>query len=76
MNAYELLSRPTLELTDNEVDLIIADLRKRRAAYLEGTADTPKKAAAAKPVKASVEEKQANTLSLLAKIGMLPKTQG
>ena len=49
LDAYALLTKPTLELTDGEVETIIADLRKRRTTYLAtNKADSPKKEAAAK----------------------------
>lgn len=67
-DAYSLLSRPTLDLTDAEVEIVIADLRRRRKLFLEtGKKDEPvKKAAAAK--KLAPDDKKANTLALLANL--------
>ena len=61
MTAYELLTKPTLELTDAEVERIVADLRIRRKAYVDSAgkkADNPAKEKA-KPV--SAEDKALNT---------------
>jgi hypothetical protein len=68
IGAYDLLSKPTLDLSDAEVDLIIADLRKRRAAYVStGKADRPKKEKAA-TVKLEKDDKARNTAALLASL--------
>jgi len=62
LDAYALLSKPTLQLTDSDVDILVADLRKRRDKYLaSGKPDVPKKAAAA--VKALAEPKAKPTAS-------------
>jgi hypothetical protein len=66
LDAYALLSKPTLDISDPEALLIIEDLRKRRKAYLTtGKPDKqPKPKAPASPkVKA---DKAANTANLLA----------
>lgn len=43
-SAYELLTKPTLELTDAEVKIVVEDLRQRRLAYLKtGKPDKPSK---------------------------------
>lgn len=66
-SAYDLLSRPTLDLSDAEVELIIADLRKKRTLYIAGTDDKPK-AEKKKALAASADEKKANALSFLAQL--------
>ena len=51
-NAYSLLTKPTTELTSSEVEIIVADLRKRRDAYVSSggkAADRPDKAKPKKP---------------------------
>ncbi len=65
-DAYTLLSRPTLDFTDAEVDIVIADLRRRRAAFVAtGKPDKiAKPKVAASP--ASAEAKASNTASILA----------
>ena len=68
LDAYALLSKPTLELSDAEVDAVIADLRKRREAYIKtGKADRPAKEKKA-IVKATSDEKTRNTAMLLAQL--------
>lgn len=65
-DAYSLLSKPTLELSDAEVKTIIAHLRSKRLAYVESNgkkADKrPVAKAAAEPV---TEEKKADNTNLL-----------
>lgn len=69
MNAYELLNTPTAELDDEQIEAIIIDLRQRRLAYVNSNKkDNPKRAKAKTP--ATKEEKQANTLSLAAELGL------
>lgn len=61
-NAHELLSKPTLELSDADVEAIVSDLRQRRERYLQGVQDKPQK----KPKAAATpEEIAARTQSLL-----------
>jgi len=63
-SAYELLTRPTLDLTDDEVSLIISDLRRRREAYVStGKRDEPHKQPREKP---TAESKAALTASIAA----------
>lgn len=70
-SAYELLSRPVLELTDAEVETVLADLRRKRHLFLtKGEADNPKKASKASAAKLSADDKKANTLSLLAQLNL------
>lgn len=67
-DAYELLSRPTLDYTDEEVAKVVADLRRRRTAFLtQGKADRPK-AAKKEAVKLSADDKARNTQVLLASL--------
>lgn len=73
LDAYALLSRPTLDLTDPEVDRIIIDLRARRARHLaSGKPDKPKAEAKAKTPaltkEAKADKKAEATASLLADI--------
>lgn len=69
LDAYSLLSKPTLELTDAEVGKIVADLRARRAKHLAtGKPDKPKIEAKAKADPLSKEAKAANTQALLAQL--------
>jgi hypothetical protein len=69
-NAYDLLSKPTNELTDAEVELIVVDLRRRRQLYI--ATGKPDRGAPAKPkepkAKPTAADKAANTASLLSKI--------
>lgn len=68
VDAYSLLSKPTLDLSDAEVDLIIDDLRKRREAYIKtGKPDKPKVVKAAAK-KLNADEKARNTAALLAQL--------
>ncbi len=65
-DAYSLLTRPTLELTDAQLVIILENLRKRRAAYMAGTADRPDKPKAASAKPKTQQEKDDLTKSLLA----------
>ena len=68
VDAYSLLSKPTLDLTDAEVDLVIEDLRRRRSAYVkDGKVDKPKVVKAAAK-KLDADEKARNTAALLAQL--------
>jgi hypothetical protein len=67
-DAYALLSKPTLDLTDAEVGYVITDLRRRRALYLKtGKPDKPKAEKKA-AVKLDADEKARNTAALLAQL--------
>lgn len=69
LDAYSLLSRPTLELSDAQVERICEDLRRRRRQHVEtGKPDKPKAERKAKAEPASAEAKRANTLALLAQL--------
>lgn len=68
ITAYDLLSKPTLEISDAEAQIIIEDLRRRRRAYLAtGKVDKPKKEKVA-AVKLDKDEKARNTALLLAQL--------
>lgn len=67
--AYALLSKPTLELTDDDLLAIAQDLRAKRVKFLAGQADRPGKTAAPKKPKLTEEEKQAKTGHLKNMIG-------
>jgi hypothetical protein len=68
IDAYSLLSKPTLELTDAEVLIVVEDLRKRREAYIKtGKPDKPKAARVASK-KLDKDEKARNTALLLAQL--------
>lgn len=70
IDAYALLSKPTLDITDAEADIIIDDLRKRRKAYLAtGKPDKPRKEKVQRE-KASAGDKAANTAALLAQLDL------
>lgn len=61
-DAYALLSKETLELSDEEIELICTDLRKRRERFLAGQKDNlPKVKAEPK----TDEEKKALQQSIL-----------
>lgn len=69
LDAYALLSKPTLSLSDAEVEIVIADLRRRREQYLStGKPDKARKAAKAKADPLSKEAKAQNTANLLAQL--------
>lgn len=71
LDAYALLSKPTLDLTDAEVERIVVDLRKRRELYLStGKPDkvSKPKAAACPKTKPTADDKAANTAALLASL--------
>lgn len=68
INAYDLLSKPTLDLTDAEVQAVVADLRRRRALYVKtGKPDKPKTVKSAAR-KLDADEKARNTAALLASL--------
>lgn len=74
-DAYELLSRPTLDITNAELELIVADLRRRREYFVkEGKKDNPKVEKAKrekKPAtKATAEQKARQTAVLLSELNL------
>lgn len=72
-DAYALLSKPTLQLSDAEIEVICVDLRKRRERFLMGQKDAAPKKAAAPKVKLdeSPEAKKQRSADLLGDIGNL-----
>jgi hypothetical protein len=72
-DSFELLSKPTLDLSDEELLLIANDLRAKRRKFLQGIADKPavtrKKA---DPITA--EQKAATTAHLLGELDGLTLT--
>lgn len=62
-SAYDLLSKPIADISDDDLAIIVDDLRKRRAFYTSGKADRPDKPPKTEPTAAS--KKQA-TLDILA----------
>lgn len=71
LSAYDLLSTPTLALTDEQVEAIVVDLWKRRELYIKtGKPDkAPKPKVEAGPkVKATDDEKKRNTAILLSQL--------
>lgn len=69
-DAFELLSKPTLQLTDEEVTAICADLRAKRQRFLQGIADKPARKAAKPAVDASPEAKKARTEALKGELDL------
>jgi hypothetical protein len=68
-DAYSLLSRPTLQLTDAQVEKIVIDLRERRAKHIAtGKPDKPRAEAKIKAEPLGKESKAANTAALLASL--------
>lgn len=68
LSAYDLLSKPVHEITDAEAELIIADLRRRREAYIKiGKPDKPAKDKVV-AAKLDKDEKARNTAALLASL--------
>lgn len=69
-DAYALLSKPTLELNDEEIKLICKDLRARRERFLAGQKDNAPKPKKAEPPK-TPEEKAALSDSVLGDVSNL-----
>jgi hypothetical protein len=69
-DAYALLSKPTLDLTDADVETICTDLRKRRERFLAGQKDNAPKQSKPK-VEMTPEAKQQNSAEVLNDIGNL-----
>lgn len=59
--AFELLSRPTLELSDMDMLKIANDLRAKRIRFLQGQADRPGATRRITKPKPTEEEKKART---------------
>lgn len=64
-SAYDLLSKPTLELTDQDIENICKDLRTRRERFLAVQKDNPPKKATPPKTK---EEKEALGDSILGDV--------
>lgn len=68
VNAYSLLTRPTVELSDAEVEIIVADLRRRRDAYVSSGGKKPDRPDKAPPkpqgTKAELTRQAAASLNL------------
>jgi hypothetical protein len=69
-SAFDLLSKPTLDLTDKDIEDICKDLRAKRERFLAGQKDNPPKPKAAEPPK-TAEEKAALGDSILGDVGNL-----
>lgn len=59
--AFSLLSKPTLELDDNQLLLIANDLRAKRIKFLQGVVDRPGSTRRITKAKPTPEEKAART---------------
>jgi hypothetical protein len=70
-DAYALLSKPTLELTPEEIKAICADLRQRRERFLAGQKDNQPKPAKKAVVPMTDEAKQQASAEILNDIGNL-----
>jgi hypothetical protein len=69
-DSFDLLSKPTLELSNTELLLIANDLRAKRRKFLQGVADKPASARKkAEPITA--EAKEATTQHLLGELDSL-----
>lgn len=77
LDAYALLSKPTLELSDAEVKTIIAHLRAKREAYVTSGGKKADKRPVAKPAAEPItEEKKADNTSLLLAMLEQQKPEG
>lgn len=73
LDAYSLLSKPTLSLTDEQVGRIVADLRDRRARHLRlGKPDKPASERKVKSptAKLTAEDRARNSRELMASMGL------
>jgi hypothetical protein len=68
-DAYALLSKPTLDLTDDEVEAICKDLRARRERFLAGQKDTQPKPKKEK-VEMTDEMKKQTQADILAELDL------
>jgi hypothetical protein len=73
VDSFELLSKPTLKLTDFDLLKIANDLRAKRVRFLKGVADRPGRTALPKKEKPEVteESKTAITSHLLGELDNL-----
>lgn len=60
-DAFQLLSKPTLDLTDEQILAIAQDLRRKRQAFLKGKADKPGSTKTKTATKISKEDKDVVT---------------
>lgn len=67
-DSFTLLSKPTLELTDQDLLLIANDLRAKRRKFLQGVADKPGNTGRKKAEPITEEAKQATTQHLLGEL--------
>jgi len=71
-DSFELLSKPTQELSDTDLLLIANDLRAKRRKFLQGIADKPGTVGNRKKAEPITEEaKQATTQHLLGELDSL-----
>lgn len=69
LSAYDLLSTPTLDLSDAQVEAIVIDLQKRRKLYIQtGKPDKAPKPKAEPKAKTTADDKARNTAMLLAQL--------
>jgi len=67
-DSFELLSKPTLELSDTDLLLIANDLRAKRRKFLQGIADKPGTTGRKKAEPITAEAKAATTQHLLGEL--------
>ena len=70
-DSFELLSKPTLELTDTDLLLIANDLRAKRRKFLQGIADKPGATGRKKAEPITAEAKAATTQHILGELDNL-----
>jgi len=70
-DSFDLLSKPTLELTDTDLLLIANDLRAKRRKFLTGVADKPGNTGRKKAEPITEEAKAATTQHLLGELDSL-----
>lgn len=69
-SAYDLLTKPTAEISDADLKLICADLRKRREAYVESKGKRPDRPDKPKAIKPTDESRKQVTADLIAQLGL------
>ena len=71
-DSFELLSKPTQQLTDTDLLMIANDLRAKRRKFLQGIADKPGQTSGRKKAEpVSEEAKAATTQHLLGELDSL-----
>lgn len=68
--AFELLSKPTLEMSDDDLLKVAQDLRAKRIKFLQGQADRPGATARISKPKPTAEEKAARTEHLKQQLNL------